>query len=254
MIKHDRSILIAVFIFILLPYAHGKYKTPLPINYPSEIISSGQPRIIWQDIYNERDMNNDIRYSITVKSSDRTFEPVLFYPDIYYKHFFTFQYPVNLKDGKYSYKIERLINNKPINSRNFHFSKYPVTDEFTIDHNNINDIDRLPPEYLIKFLFIERQNRYINKYNSIFFAAGGAATLGIGILFLKVFNFGIISTAAAAICFTNTAVGFSASGYYGYQYVKNNSELKKIIDIGKNISINGGAARGKIDTGVELSF
>ena len=254
MIKNYRSILIAVFVFILLPDAMAKFKTPLPINYPSEAVTGKQPYIIWQDLYRERDLNTATRYRITMKNKDKSFEPVLFYPDIYYKNFFAFQYPLNLNDGKYEYKIERLINNKPIDSRHFHFANYPVTGEFQINHSDINDIDSLPPEYLIKYLFIERHNRYINKYNSVFFGAGGAATLGIGILFMKVLDFGIISTVVSAVSFTSSAVGFSASGYYGYQYIKTNSGLQEIIKAGKNVSIKGNASAGKINADVELLF
>jgi hypothetical protein len=254
MIKSYQSILITLFLFLLLRDAQGKYGTPLPINYPSDTIVSRQPYIIWQDLYHERDSNKNIRYRITMKNENKTFDPVLCYPDIYFKNFLAFQYPINLNDGRYSYHIERLTNNQPVELRHFHYSKYPIAGEFVINHKEINDIDSLPPEYLIQYIFIERHNRYINKYNSIFYGAGGLTTLGVGILFLKVFDFGLVSTVVSAVCFTTTAVGFSASGYYGYQYIQKKSELQKIIEIGKNIFIKGSVTHEKINADVELSF
>ncbi|MCU0821219.1 MAG: hypothetical protein MUC95_01945 [Spirochaetes bacterium] len=252
--KYLQSIEIVIFTLALTQFAYGRFKTPLPVHYPAEQETGSRPYIIWQDIYNERDAGSQIRYRITISQKNKNMEPVLFYPDIYYRHFCVFQYPLNLNDGDYEYKVDRLINNNPDGSRHFHFSKYPITGEFQVRHNQTNDIHGLPPEYLIKYLFIERHNRYINKYNSLFFGTGGAATLGIGILFLKVFDFGVISTVVYAVSFSASAMGFSASGYYGYKYLKKDSELREIVRLGKDVSIKGSAAAGKINTGVELSF
>lgn len=254
MIKILKAIAIPLIVIISHSSARGGSNTPLPLNYPENTITTAKPFIIWQDMYTERDSNLNVRYRITLKAGKNRLDPVLCYPDIYYKNICVFQYPRKLNEGKYEYKIERLINKSPVKSKYFHYHKYPVKEEFTVDTDKESDIDRLPPEYLTKYLFIERHNRYINKYNSIFFGAAGATTMGIGIFFYRFFNYGLVSKVVSVLCFTSSAVGFSASGYYGYRYMKRNNELREIIKIGKDVSIKGGVSREKINADIELSF
>ena len=79
-------------------------------------------------------------------------------------------------------------------------------------------------------------------------------TLGIGILFYTVIDLGVWSTVIAAICFTSSAVGYTATGYYTWQYSKNRRKLQKILEIGKNTTIRGGIINRTVTAGAELSF
>ena len=79
-------------------------------------------------------------------------------------------------------------------------------------------------------------------------------SLGLGLLFMEVINLGMISTIIYALCFTSSAIGYGAAGYYGYQYMNNKSRLEKILEAGRNVSIKGKMNRKNIYSGVELSF
>ncbi len=250
----SRTILTSIILFFCLQNAEGKSPIPFPIFYPSETISNNRPYIIWQDLYNKRDKKVNVRYRITMNSDDNKLKPIIFYPETFYRSYYVFRYPINLTSNKYSYTIERLLDNKSSDIRHFHFLKYPVQNEFTIDSEEKNEIDSLPPEYLIKYLFMEKNNMYNNGYNVIFFGSGAIATFGIGILFYSVLDFGIASTIISVISFTSSAVGISATGYYGYKYIDKKSEMQKILEIGKGISVNGNVSNENISADIELTF
>ncbi len=254
MITILRFFLLFIILLFSLSESEGSSSTPFPIIYPIDTIKSKQPYIIWQDLYNKRDGKKRIRYRITMKSNTDKHDPVIFYPDVYYKNYMVFQYPIELKNGDYFFTIDRLLNNKPLDSGYYHYLKYPIKEEFKLDSTQNNEIDDLLPEHLIRYLYLERKNRFINGYNSLFYGSSGIASLGVGILFLTVFDFGIISTVISVLSLSSSLVGLTASGYYGYKYFDKKNDLHEIIKIGKDISVNSKFSKDKINTEIELSF
>ncbi len=249
-----RTFLTLTLLTICVLKAEGKTSTPLPISYPSDTIGNSRPYIIWQDLYNKRDKKIKARYRLSIKSDNDNLKPITFFPELYYKSYYVFKTPINLTDNKYSYSIERIIDNKSINSRRFYYDKYPVINEFEINNKEDTDLDSLPPEYLIQYLYLDKNNRYTNGYNILFYGSSSIITLGIGILFTSVFDFGIVSTIISVISFTSSAIGISATGYYGYKYLNKKSEMQKILEIGKGVTINGKVSQDNIYADIELTF
>ncbi|MDY6968268.1 MAG: hypothetical protein SVR08_06395 [Spirochaetota bacterium] len=226
-----------------------------PIFYPEGEINNNSPYFIWQDIYNKRDKKYKTKYRLSIKGEKSgDIKPILFTPKLYYKEYFVFRSPIELPYDKYNYTIELMSENRPLNSRFFNYIRYPINMKFTNNPETSNEYDNLPPELLIKYLFLDRNNTLINKYNIYFFSTSGAAALGIGILFYKIIDLGLFSTIISSLSFTSSAFGVAAAGYYGYRFVQKKKELQRIIDIGKNITLNGNVNHDKIDTAIELTF
>lgn len=229
--------------------------TPMPIFYPEGVISDNKPYFIWQDRYNKRDKKIKAQYRISLENEDNSkIKPVIIQPKLYYKYFYAAKLPKAIPEGRYNYTIERLLYNKSTDSKHFYYLRYPIKGEFVVDNKKMSDLDKLPPEFIIKYIYIDNHNRYINGYNSIFFGTSGALTFGLGLIFYSVLDFGIISSVISGLCFISSAVGLSASGYYGYHYFDKKNELQKIIDIGKKTSIKGSISQDAINAEIELLF
>ncbi|GEM_PF-415454 len=248
-----RSACITIIILWLLSLPLFGQSLIEPIRYPLETISNNRPWIIWQDIYSER-KSDQHRLNIYRKSDDVLHRSYTFTPALYYRFFYAYRLPDSLEDNRYHYSIERIVKGESIESRYYYYLHYPLVGEFEIDSLSRNELDYIPPEYLIQYLYIDRNNVLRNGYNSLFFTTSSAATFAIGLLFYHVIHLGTISTIIYYICFISSGVGLSAAGYYGYRYIENRAKLQKILEIGKGISINGGILDRRVNTEVELKF
>jgi hypothetical protein len=227
----------------------------IPVFYPEETIASVTPFFIWYDLYNERDIKDNVKYKITIKSEKgHDIEPVLVSPGLFEKYYYYFKWPFTLETGKYKYSIERLSNLQQSKLKYFHYLKYPVTGEFEIDSQERTIKDNLPPERLIEYIRLEKENRLVSRNNFFFFSGASAGAFGIGLLFYKVLHFGIISKIIYYIAFTSSAVGAGAAGYYGVNYLIERSNLTKITDISKNVSLNGEATANRTRIDFELRY
>lgn len=224
----------------------------LPVFYPEGTIGNVRPYIIWYDKYLERDKTDRAKYRITLSRDDNVIDPILIHPDCYENHYF-YLFPVVLKPGEYTYMIERLLNNKPVNSAYFHYLKYPVTGYFKLEPGENKSYD-LPPEYLIRYISGEKNNRLVNGYNALFYGGAGVGAFGIGMLFYSVFDFGLISRIISYISFASSAAGIGAAGYYGYHYYQEKNQLLKLLETGKKVSIYGNATNKIISADIRLSF
>ncbi len=200
------------------------------LQYPREAITTGKPYFIWQDIYN-MDRRN-ITFRLIIQSIDRHeyAEEFRLTPQTFRGQFYVLTLPVTLEPGEYSYSVGMLQGGKPIRLRRYYYHDYPLYGEFTIKPGETSRVDSLPPEKLIGYLFLERQNRVTNGYNSLFFTGSAAGSAGIGFLFYQVLHFGAISTVVAAVAFTSAAAGVGAAAYYGYHYVKEKRELNSMLE------------------------
>jgi len=108
--------------------------------------------------------------------------------------------------------------------------------------------------HLIRYLTLERDNRFRNGYNALFFTGSASITLGVGILFYSVIDLGWVSTVVSAICFVSSGIGYGAAGYYGWQYYDGRRDLAKIVDAERRASLNGGAGDGRFTAAAELKF
>jgi hypothetical protein len=232
-----------------------EFSNLMPVYYPENTIASGIIYFIWYDLYNERDSKDNVIYRITLKhEKGQEIKPILITPALYEKYYYYFKWPFPLESDKYSYMIERLSGMKSTNLKYYHYLKYPVTGEFEIDTKEKTVKDDLPPDRLIEYLKMERENRLVNRNNFFFYSGAGAGAFGIGLLFYKVFDFGIISKIIYYIAFTSSAVGIGASGYYGVNYLIGRSRLQKIADVSKNVSINGDISANSICVDFEMQY
>jgi hypothetical protein len=228
-----------------------------PLDYPFGTVKSPRPYILWQDIYNQRDRGVNVRYRLTVERENGTGSVPRVYsfmPQIYYRSVYLWRIPEPLQNGTYRYTVDRILDGAAMQSRHYHFRRYPVRKSFTIDTSIENELDDLRPEYLVQYIYLDRNNTLNNGYNALFFAGSSTVTLGIGIIFYTVIDLGVWSMVISAVCFTSSAVGYSAAGYYTWQYSKNRRKLQKILEIGKNTSIHGGIIDRTVTAGAELSF
>lgn len=211
----------------------------MPVYYPQDTIGSANPYFIWYDLYNERDSHDNVKYRITLKpQKGQDVKPVLITPALYDNYYYYFKWPFPLQPDNYEYTIERLSGLKPAKQKYFHYLKYPVKGEFGIDPEEKTIKDDLPHDKLIEYLRLEKENRLVNRNNFFFYSSAGAGAFGIGLLFYKVLDFGIISKIIYYIAFTSSAAGVGASGYYGVNYLIERNNLQKIADIAKDVSIN----------------
>ncbi len=211
-IRRANTILITVSLFLLMTTTAFSQRLIDPIQFPVATISSNQPYVIWQDIYNRRDKSTDVKYRLTlytVNKEDIKLNSYTFYPELYYNFFYSFRIPEILKDDSYRYSIERILSGKPVDSRYYYYLKYPLVQEFAINSEIKSEVDSLQPEYLIKYLYIDRNNTLRNGYNFLFFSSSGLASFVIGMLFYNVINLGTISTIIYTVCFISSGVGLS---------------------------------------------
>ncbi len=248
-----KAITVLVVLFAASELLAAKRSPIKPLLYPVGIITTNEPFIIWKDIYNIKGRK---KFKITLKEEKKNSKPVkyIFTPGLYFKYYYAYKLPKPLKGLQYRYKIEMLVNNKPANYKYYYYLRYPIEESFSIDNSQNNSLNDLPIEYFIKYKYFEKENTLINGYNFLFYAASSTISLGAGILFLTVFNFGTISTVIWALCFGSSAAGYSAAGYYAYHYMTKKNEMKEIIKIGTRVSIKGSFGRKKISTKAELSF
>ncbi|MFW5862245.1 MAG: hypothetical protein ACOCWZ_08330 [Spirochaetota bacterium] len=200
------------------------------LQYPDNTITTTKPYFLWQDIYNTKRPNISFKLIIRGTDTNDFSEEYRLAPQTCRGQFYILKLPKHLKPGQYSYSIQMLQRGKPIRLRRYYYHDYPLYGEFTIKAGSTSRVDSLPPEELVQYLVLERQNRTTNGYNSIFFTGSAAGSAGIGYLFYNVLNFGVISTVVAAVAFTSAAVGVSAAAYYGYHYVKDKRELNTILE------------------------
>ncbi len=257
--KPDLPISLALTAILLgLPCALLNAQSQIdPIEYPRGQIGKNRPFFIWQDLYNERDRKSRVSYRLTLRRQDKADLPPLQYtlrPELYYQYFYLLRIPASLAEGEYEYTVERILDDKPIRSRYYHYRKYPVINRFALKSGAGGEMDRLPPEYLIQYLYLDNENRLKNGYNALFFSASATTTLAVGLLFYKVLHYGLVSTIIYVVCFTSSAVGYSAAGYYTYKYYENRGRLQKILDLGNGVSLKGGIINKNVNTGVEMSF
>ncbi|HON77208.1 MAG TPA: hypothetical protein PK544_01840 [Spirochaetota bacterium] len=251
-----RITIVLMSVFLLRSDVRGQSLID-PLDYPFGTVKSTRPYILWQDIYNERDRDLNVRYRLTLeRDSTVAAAPVVytFMPQLYYRSVYLWKIPEPLPEGSYRYTIERLLNGHGVKSRHYHIRRYPIRRSFTLNTAAENELDDLRPEYLVQYIYIDRNNTLNNGYNAIFFASSSTVTLGIGILFYTVIDLGVWSTVISAICFTSSAVGYSAAGYYTWHYSKNRRKLQKILEIGRSTTIRGGIIDRTVTAEAELSF
>lgn len=232
-------------------------KAQMPVYYPEGSIGNTKPYFIWYDKYNDRD-DKSVRYRITLKSGKgKEIQPVLAAPKKYHNnnnYYYYFKIPFLLEPDKYSYLIERMSDGKITKLRYFHYLKYPVKGEFVLDPEEKSARDNLPPDRLIEYLKLEKENKLINGYNFIFYNTAAAGAFGIGMLFYKVFHFGIISKIIYIIAFTSSGAGVCAGTYYGVNYLVEKNKLQKIVDIAPAVSLNGNVSPAAVHADFTLSF
>lgn len=202
-----------------------------PLEYPFGEIGNPHTPFVWQDLYNERDLRYRAKYRITVKKKEEGSKSESFNltPRTYMASFYIAGLPLALAPGSYSYTIERLVDGISVDSRYYHYRRYPITGEFVLNPASLHDFEKLSNEKLVDYLVLERKNKRENGYHALFFAGSGTFTLAAGYAVYRYTNFGIISTVIAAVCVLSSAVGYSAGGYYGYRYYEGRAELDKML-------------------------
>jgi len=228
-----------------------------PVVYPYNTIGTGSPWIIWQDIYHARLKNDPARYRIKVRPAGRDDRKALSYPfapERSFDNFFAFRLPAALADGDYEYTIERTVTGSSMDSRYYHYLRYPIKTSFILDSREKHILDGHDPERVIQYLYRYRNNTLQNGYNSLFFLGSGAFSFGIGMLFYAVIDFGIVSTVVYVIAFTSSATGLTAAGYYGVKYFREKRRINKILDIEPTLSLGAGADRDGFSAGLEKRF
>ena len=258
---HKKFLILYILITIPLGWTKSYSETIAsikPIIYPFGTIGNNQPCFIWQDIYNERDKKNNAKYRITItnlnsNNSNKTYK-IIIIPQVIFKIFYIFKLQATLDDTEYEYSIERLIANKPVKTRHYYYLRYPIKNKFTINSKRKRPIDNLNSKYLIQYIHTDRNNTLINGYNALFFISSSITCFGMGMLFYNIINWGITSKIIAGLSFTSSAIGITASGYYGYRYLNKKKELQQIIRLSKKISLKGDINNNQIKAGMELSF
>lgn len=227
-----------------------------PLVYPEGKTGHGASCFIWQDMYQTKESPRASRFRITVKNLDGEGKPLLLIvdPRVYYNNFFVYELRDPLAEGRYEYTIERMLAGEALQSKYYHYLRYPIKKNFTVDGTYTSDVDGLLPPYKIQYMYLRRQNILENGYNSLFFAGSAAVSFGIGMLFYAVVDWGIVSTILYVIAFTSSAVGFTASGYYGYRYVRGTNKLQKILEIGGDASLKGGLEKDGFKAEIEKRF
>jgi len=226
-----------------------------PVEYPDRTIGSVSPPFIWQDLYCERDRRYNVKYRLTVKEKNETSPRTwLFMPSLHHATYYAYTIPEPLGRGEYHYTIERLVDGHAADSRLYHYRRYPVRGEFVLDPDEKGDFEALKTADLIRYLTLERDNRIDNGYNSLFFSGSSTVTLGIGVLFYRYIDLGIVSTIIYVLCFTSSAIGYGATGYYGYGYFHGRGDLDRIVREGTAASLTEPRRERVFRAGLESKF
>jgi hypothetical protein len=227
-----------------------------PIEYPNGTIGNARSPFIWQDLYSERDRRVNVKYRLTVKGRGEADggRVYLFTPTLYHATYYAFYLPEPIPEGAYEYTIDRVLDGTPVNSRFYHYRRYPLRGDFTLNFRDRRDFESLETAVLIRYLTLERDNLLNNGYNALFFTGSGTITLGVGILFYSVIHLGIWSTLISAVCFTSSAIGYGAAGYYAWHYYGGRGELANIIDAGRGSSLNDPRREKAFTAGLEMKF
>ncbi len=202
-----------------------------PLEYPFGEIGNPNPPFVWQDLYNEQDLRYKAKYRITIKKKAEDAKPqsFLIMPERYLGSVYIAHPLFTLAPGYYYYTIERMVDGSSVDSRYYHYRRYPISGEFGLEPLRLKQFEKLSDDKLVDYLMLERKNRRENGYHALFFAGSGTFTLAAGYAVYRYTNFGIVSTVIAAVCVLSSAVGYGAASYYGYQYLEGKSELEKII-------------------------
>jgi len=228
-----------------------------PVEYPTGTIGNPRPQFIWQDLYSERDRGVNVKYRLTVQKkggADIPSRSWFLVPALYQASFYHVTAPEPFDPGAYDYSIDRILDGRPDTSRFYHYRRYPLRGAFILDLAERRDFESLETAHLIRYLTLERDNRFRNGYNALFFTGSASITLGVGILFYSVIDLGWVSTVVSAICFVSSGIGYGAAGYYGWQYYDGRRDLAKIVDAERRASLNDGAGDGRFTAAAELKF
>jgi hypothetical protein len=228
-----------------------------PLVYPEGRVCADTRTIIWQDLYPELDADAGARYRLTLRETARRDAPPLVTeidPRRYFGVYYAYSLSAPLSAGNWELTIDRIIGGEPVTTRHYHYLRYPVKREFTVDPGLSSRLCALPPDYLIRSLQLDRANTYTNGYNALFFTGSSILSFGVGVLFYSVINFGIVSTIIYTISFISAGTGFTAAGYYGWRYRANRVKLEKMVEIGTSVSLNGAIIDERILTALELRY
>ena len=225
-----------------------------PVQYPLETISIKQPYFFWQDLNISENKGNKVRYQVTLSQGEKEIKEYVVQPKIIYQNFYFFKIRNNLEEAEYSYKIEKLVNNKKKKAKYYYFQKYPFTNKFIVEHDKNNKIDRLPVEYLIQYKYLEKNNLIDNGYPFLFTSFAGVSSFGLGVVFYKFITYGWLTKLASGICFTSSAFALSTSGYYGFNFLIQKKKMQKILDFKNNVSLRGIFDRKDINAALDLQF
>ncbi len=224
-------LMLAVLFFASFPGKLAVSSAFDPLDYPFGEIGNPNPPFVWQDLYNEQDLRYKAKYRITIKKKAEDAKPqsFLIMPERNLGSVYIAHPSLTLAPGYYYYTIERIVDGNSVDSRYYHYRRYPISGEFNFDPLKLNNFEKLSNEKLADYLMLERKNRRENGYHALFFAGSGTFTLAAGYAVYRYTNFGIISTVIAAVCVLSSAVGYGAGAYYGYQYYEGKAELEKMI-------------------------
>ncbi len=248
-------LLISVFLIMLNRAPLAALSAVEPLIYPAGEIGRNRPLFIWQDIYRDRDAGLNVSYRLTLQSErDNEIRVYNFDPVPRFRTFYLYTFPSELANGPYSYSIERIVDGSSSDARFFHANRYPLVQRFTVDTVNASPPDALGADNLIRYLHTERENTLSNGYNALFFSTSATVTMGVGLLFYKVFNFGIVSNIIAAVCGVSAVIGYGAGGYYTVGYISGRNQLQRIIDMDRSSSIRAGFNGDRVMTGAEFNF
>lgn len=250
-----RVLCIAFFIIMLSQVPLAALSAVEPLIYPAGEIGRARPFFIWQDIYRERDSGLNVSYRLTLQNErDNEIRVYNFDPLPRFRTFYLYALPSDLANGPYSYSIERMVDGVSSDARFYHANRYPLVQRFTVNTGSASPPDALGADNLIRYLYTERENTLSNGYNALFFSTSATVTMGVGLLFYKVFHFGIVSNIIAAVCGVSAVIGYGAAGYYTVGYISGRNRLQRIIDLDGSSSIRAGFNGDGVMTGAEFNF
>lgn len=248
-------LLIALFLIILNRVPLAALSAVEPLIYPTGEIGRNRPFFIWQDIYRERDAGLNVSYRLTLQCEhDNEIRVYNFDPLPRFRTFYLYAFPSELANGPYSYSIERIVDGTSSDARFFHANRYPLVQRFTVNTGNASPLDTLGADNLIRYLHTEKENTLSNGYNALFFSTSATVTMGVGLLFYKVFHFGIVSNIIAAVCGVSAVIGYGAAGYYTVGYISGRNRLQRIIDLDGSSSIRAELNGDRVMAGAEFNF
>lgn len=226
-----KNLFITLIFFCFLNPSKAIGESPIrPFKFPYGTIGSQNPPFIWQDLFNDRDERYGAKYRLTVRQKNKSSK---FSTELVPKKHLTTIYILNpsftLLPGKYEYIIERVVDNKSVNSRYFYTSNYPICGEFEINPQKKQKFEYLTNEKLVDYLLFERKNKLENGYNALFFGVSSTVTLAVGIAMHQYTNFGFITNLITTVCILSSVIGYGATTFYGYNYYQGKIELERML-------------------------